>query len=77
MTTTERLRRFALQHLLRCGSDTEARRKSERVMEQRCLRCHRVRNIPVRDDENVDEILLLYAQVQSTGTSARRGQTAR
>ena len=66
MTTEQRLRRFALHHILRCGSDTEARRTSDHELEQRCMRCQRTHEIRVRPGENPNQFLHAMHVVQTT-----------
>jgi hypothetical protein len=61
LTTIERrMRAFALTHIVRCGSDTEARRAADAVLEQRCQRCHRAVALRVPDDADIDVLLAMY-----------------
>ncbi len=62
MTTTEkRMRRFALRHLRRCGSNTEGRDEGALVL-QRCERCHATIAIRPGEGETVDEVVLRFSR---------------
>lgn len=45
--TKRRMRRFAMQHILKCGSETEALIDGN-VLHQRCRVCHALISIPIR-----------------------------